>query len=226
MQTWQLPFLALSFGAGQDLCCSLFGSPLCCLNKTAPPFNFLSLIRVIFNKLVFYSNIHFNFIYFKSSSNHFRGVSWDILTEDAGGKQIALAPLQNRQETEAWSSYVLCKSHRIGNSLLTAHSSSSSLKASTGSSLLLSCFLGAFEQIQCSFWIQPSVVISALNYFSFPVPNSILLDCRQLDKLSTRQTGQWCWGTPGVCSSQSNTTQRPLYSCLCVKRGDTAMTGG
>lgn len=223
-QTGHLQFSALSFWAGQDLCCSLFGSLLCCLNTTATPFNFLSLIRVIFNRLVFYSNIHFYCIYLKSSSNHFRSVSWEIFTEDAGGKQVVLVPLQNKQETEAWSSYVLCKSHRIGNSLLTAHSSSSSLKARTGSSLLLFCFLGAFEQMQCSFGLQPSVVISALNYFSFSAPNCISFDCRELDKLSTRQTADA--GGHLLFLRRKVTQLRGPCAAACVWKGGAAVTGG
>lgn len=190
-----------------------------CTSFQLPQFDQLFLTNCVFT--VIYT---FYFIYFKSSSNHFRSVSWEILTEDAGGKQIVLEPLQNKQGTVAWSSEVLCKSHRTGNSPLTAHSSSSSLKARTGSSLLLFCFLGAFKQIQCSFWIQPSIVISAVNYFSFPDPNCIYFDCRELDKLSTGQTGQWCWGTLGGCSSQYHNSEVPMQLPV-SERGDAAVTG-
>lgn len=48
-----LTVLDLSFWAGQGLYCSLFASLSGCLNRTAPPFKFLSLIRAIFSKLFF-----------------------------------------------------------------------------------------------------------------------------------------------------------------------------
>lgn len=72
--------------------CSLSGAPLHYLNKTVPPFNFLSSMTLVFSKLFFTVICTFFLIFLMRTSNHFRRVNWKILTEDAGGKQIMLGP--------------------------------------------------------------------------------------------------------------------------------------